>query len=91
MKFRIIGMYAINVLVFTSFTFHNHQNIATSFLQNFSDRFNLPSLWIAIIVLIMYLIVNKGLNKNVINIHFNRLKVLMLILIFLSFITEHVI
>lgn len=90
MKFRIFGMYVINLLVVASIHVCNNQNIATNVLKSFSDGFQLPNLWIAIIVLILYFIVNSGLDKNVINVHFNRLKVLMLILILLSFITEHI-
>lgn len=91
MKFRIFGMYIINLLVIASINIQHHQNITTYIIQGFNSNLKVPNIWLAVAVLVLYFIVNRQLDQNVVNIHFNRLRVMMLILILVSFITEFVI
>lgn len=91
MKFRIFGMCIINLLVIASINIQHHQNITTYIIQGFNSNLKVPNIWLAVAVLVLYFIVNRQLDQNVVNIHFNRLRVMMLILILVSFITEFVI
>lgn len=92
MTLRIFGMYVINLLVISSIHVYHHQNIATNLLQqiNMNEDLKISNLWLALLVLGLYVIVNLRLDKKVVNSGLNRLKIVMLGLILVSVISEFV-
>lgn len=92
MALRIFGMYVINLLVIISINVRYQQNIATYLLQkcNVNAGLKIPNLWLALMVLGLYVIVNLRLDKNAVNGALNRLRIVMLVLILVSVISEFI-
>lgn len=90
MALRIFGMYVINLLVMSSINVCYQQNIATYILQQFNvnEGLKISNLWLALLVLGLYLIVNLRLDKKAVNGALNRLRIVMLVLILVSVISE---
>ncbi|SYW03038.1 conserved membrane hypothetical protein [Oenococcus oeni] len=86
--FKIICMYIVNLLILATVTLPNHKNIVTVVCQQFSKNTIIPGIWLALVVLILFLLADLLNKKDSNDIYFNRLRSIMMLLIFASLATS---
>ncbi|MDI4585126.1 hypothetical protein FCS82_08760 [Oenococcus sp. UCMA 14587] len=86
--FKITCMYIVNLLILATVTLPNRKNIVTFVWQQFSKNTIIPGIWLALVVLILFLLADHLNKKNSNDIYFNRLRAIMLLLILVSLATS---
>ncbi|WP_243148518.1 hypothetical protein [Oenococcus sicerae] len=81
-------MYTASILVLATIVLPNHQNLITLVWRQFNKTTVIPSFWLALAVLGLFVLAEYLNKKDAQDIHFNRLKVTILSLIVVVFVSS---